>query len=451
MADHGHDSCPHCDLDLSGREPVCPNCEGGLFGVPPKKVGVKAKAGEISSKIETEVKKAATVVGEKGGQTVQKMSQAIGDHIIPAWSAVSKTSSDLVEKVKDKSSANITNDESSIEEKITNNHDENMLDKATNRPNTSTDGDDIMDVEALLSKGELLVSEGREQEALKIFNSVIAEDPSNGMAWFNRGVIHEMSGQVDEAAKAFKVCIDMQPDHGPAAANLAVLLDRRGDPEAAHYAHLGLRSFPSHSELTNIAAKSPEEHPQVQEVTHNEPLEIAEPVTAVENVPAPQPVPEPTPEIQLDIDGMVEEAAELVKQGKPEDALEMLREMLHGDGSDHPRAWRIAAASMAQLSMVDSAIEAFTYALDLDNSDAASWYNLGALYRRNEQEDSAVTCFDAALGLRADYTKASAALAEIHTKNGSLSAAIDSWRSLLQHEPQHDGGATFAGILIAIA
>ena len=85
-----------------------------------------------------------------------------------------------------------------------------------------------MDVDALLSKGELLVSEGREQEALKIFNSVIAEDPSNGMAWFNRGVIHEMSGQVEEALKAFKVCIDMQPDHGPAAANLAVLLDRQG-------------------------------------------------------------------------------------------------------------------------------------------------------------------------------------------------------------------------------
>ena len=186
MADHGHNSCPHCDLDLSGREPVCPNCEGGLFGVPPKKVGVKAKANEITTKIETEVKKAAAVVGEKGGQTVQKMSQTIGDHVIPAWSAVSKTSVELVDKVKDKAGVNQSTEELSLEDKTTISQDEKMLDKATNRPNTSTHGDDIMDVDALLSKGELLVSEGREQEALKIFNSVIAEDPSNGMAWFNR-------------------------------------------------------------------------------------------------------------------------------------------------------------------------------------------------------------------------------------------------------------------------
>jgi tetratricopeptide (TPR) repeat protein len=100
--------------------------------------------------------------------------------------------------------------------------------------------------------------------------------------------------------------------------------------------------------------------------------------------------------------------------------------------------------------MVDSAIEAFTYALDLDNTDAASWYNLGALHRRNGHEDSAVACYDAALGLRPDYTKAAAALAEIHTSNGALPAAIDAWRSLLTHQPDHDGGITFAEILIAI-
>ena len=450
MADHGHNSCPHCDLDLSGREPVCPNCEGGLFGVPPKKVGVKAKANEITTKIETEVKKAAAVVGEKGGQTVQKMSQTIGDHVIPAWSAVSKTSGELVDKVKDKAGVNQSTEELPVEENTTISQNENMLDKATNRPNTSTHGGDIMDVDALLSKGELLVSEGREQEALKIFNSVIAEDPSNGMAWFNRGVIHEMSGQVEEALKAFKVCIDMQPDHGPAAANLAVLLDRQGKTEASHYARLGLRSFPSHTELANIASKVPEGSPTEQNITINTQT-MDEPEPVVENISVPETVVDEPSEIGIDIDLVVENAAELVKQGSPEDALEMLRDMLHGDASEHPRAWRIAAAAMAQLSMVDSAIEAFTYALDLDNTDAASWYNLGALYRRNEQEESAVTCFDAALGLRPDYTKASAALAEIHTKNGSLSAAIDSWRVLLQHDPGHDGGTTFAGILIAIA
>ena len=457
MADHGHDNCPHCDLDLSGREPVCPNCEGGLFGVPPKKIGVKAKAEQITSKIETEVKKAATVVGEKGGQTVQKMSQTIGDHIIPAWSAVSKTSGEFVDKVKHKSGDKQTDHNVASEETTQPIEDVQLGDTATNIPNTSTNGGGIMDIDSLLSKGELLVSEGREQEALKIFNSVIAEDPSNGMAWFNRGVIHEMSGLVDEAVKAFKVCIDMQPDHGPAAANLAVLLDRQGSSDAPRYAHLGLRSFPSHSELANIASKSPEEFvpttdntPAIQPETVPELTEEQVEAVAVV-VEQHEFVSEEVADAPIDIDSLVEDAAELVKQSRPEDALELLRELLHGDASEHSRAWRIAAASMAQLSMVDSAIEAFTYALDLDNTDAASWYNLGALYRRNDQEESAVTCFDAALGLRPDYTKASAALAEIHTKNGSLSSAIDAWRCLLEHQPNHEGGVTFAGILIAIS
>jgi tetratricopeptide (TPR) repeat protein len=213
-----------------------------------------------------------------------------------------------------------------------------------------------------------------------------------------------------------------------------------------------LKSFPSHPDLARISNQGPaEETPAIQTAAVSTITEEVITAPPVEPEPAPVVVEQVEPTPELDLDAIVEDAANLIRQNQPEQGLELLRDLLHNEASQHPRAWRVAAASMARLSLIDNAIEAFTYALDLDNTDAASWYNLGALHRRNGHEETAVTCFDAALGLRPDYTKASAALAEIHTANGSLTLAIESWRSLLSHEPEHPGGPTFAGILIAIA
>lgn len=429
MAEHGHDNCPHCEHQLDGLEAVCPACDGDLYGVPSKITQVKEKVTEIVQKVESEVRDAVSVDGNLVG-SVQKVSQQIGDHVVPVFTNVKQAGTDAVEKVKDKISGDSS--QQSIQQDF---------------------DDEEEDLESLITQGELLVSEGREQQALKIFNRVIASDPGNAMAWFNRGVIHEMGGQVEEATKAFKVCLDMQSDHGPAAANLAVLLDRTGNnSEAAIFAHKALKSFPSHPDLARISSQGPPEEPTVTE-TEVVATPTAEETTTpvVEPEPSPPAIEEPVVAPAIDLDAIVEEAANLIKQNEPEQGLELLRDLLHNEAAEHPRAWRVAAASMARLSLIDNAIEAFTYALDLDNTDAASWYNLGALHRRNDHEETAITCFDAALGLRPDYTKASAALAEIHTANGSLSLAIESWRSLLTHEPDHAGGPTFAGILIAIA
>jgi len=429
MAGHGHDNCPHCEHQLEGLEAVCPACQGDLFGVPSKIIQVKEKVTEIVQKVESEVREAVSVEGDLVG-SVQRASKKIGGHVVPVFSTVKQAGTDAVGKVRDKIGG-----------------------EAPQQSNQQDFDEDEEDLESLITQGELLVSEGKENQAMKIFNRVIASDPSNAMAWFNRGVIHEMSGQADEAAKAFKVCLDMQADHGPAAANLAVLLDRTGSSaEAATFAHRALKSFPSHPDLARISNQGPaEETPAIQTAAVSTITEEVITAPPVEPEPAPVVVEQVEPTPELDLDAIVEDAANLIRQNQPEQGLELLRDLLHNEASQHPRAWRVAAASMARLSLIDNAIEAFTYALDLDNTDAASWYNLGALHRRNGHEETAVTCFDAALGLRPDYTKASAALAEIHTANGSLTLAIESWRSLLSHEPEHPGGPTFAGILIAIA
>ena len=460
MAEHGHTNCPNCDHSLEGREPACPSCDGALFGVPPKKATIVEKVADVADMVQPAVKGAVATMEQKGTQAVERVSEVIGDHVIPVFSRAGAAGAQAVETVKDKISPSEqapAESESSSGDTVAP-ADDPWADVPAPTPLAPTIDEDV-DADTLVAEGEALSRDSKESEALKKFNQAIALDPSHAMAWFNRGVIHEMRGEVDEASKAFRICLDMKPDHGPAAANLAVLLDRSGHPDsAAGVAQKALASFPGHPMLTKIAAGGdpsvvtesiPAPPPVAAPVSEPAPI-VAAPVEVVQHSPEPVAVAAAEPTPTIDLDSIVEEAAGLVKAGNAEDALELLRDLLHSEAAEHSRAWRIAAASMAQMDLVDNAIEAFTYALDLDNEDAASWYNLGALHRKNGHEDAAVTCFDAALGLRPAYSKAAAALADIHTTNGDLGHAIDAWRSLLMVEPNHPGGLTFSEILVQI-
>ena len=78
-------------------------------------------------------------------------------------------------------------------------------------------------------------------------------DPSNSMAWFNRGVLLEAEQDAKGARQAFVICLDLDPNHGPALANLAVLLDRLGEADGAvEIAHRALQYFPGHPHLVKI-------------------------------------------------------------------------------------------------------------------------------------------------------------------------------------------------------
>jgi len=195
MPQHGHVICPHCDADLQGAEATCPSCSGPLFGIAPKQTN------EVP------------VEAVSGTTTIDNV--AVPTYTPPA-------TSELGEPISQES-------------------------------NIVADANQDLTTEDYVQRGEMLGIEGRHAEALRMFNQAISMDPTNHMAWFNRGVMSETTGDVQDAIKAFQIALDNNPGHGAASANLAVLLQRLGHPDdSVQHAQNGLIAFPGHPALLDI-------------------------------------------------------------------------------------------------------------------------------------------------------------------------------------------------------
>jgi len=334
----------------------------------------------------------------------------------------------------------------------------------------------------LISEGEAAHRSADHQSALKIFNKAIALDPSNSMAWFNRGVLLEAEQDPRGARQSFVICLDLDPNHGPALANLAVLLDRLGENDGAvEIAHRALQYFPGHPHLVNIMNSNkaaggvlhttPQVMPHTQEklVDQNVSLtrdqggndslnhegSLAEVETVLEEsieammVQEPEtPIEEAIEEEAIDVDNLCSQATELLINGDAKGALAILKEHLHGVAAQHFESWKVAAGAMAASGYDDHAIGAYTHAIGLDQTNAKCFFNLGALHERKENYEAAGKCFASAIDIDPSYAKAALRLANISQKSGDIENLLKSRRALID---QQDGKETLALLLVELA
>ena len=333
-------------------------------------------------------------------------------------------------------------------------------------------------VDELVSEGEAAHRSGDYDNALEIFNRAIALDPSNSMAWFNRGVLLESKQDPKGAKQSFVICLDLDPNHGPALANLAVLLNRLGDNDGSiEIASRALEFFPGHPYLVKIlednkkaggvASSTPKVLPRTQEklvdqnLSHSFSATIedmdsnsvnleseldspAEQKDIIEDNTVNEPIIEESLiEDTIDLDSICNEATLMLSQGDAKGALQILKPYLHAEASANYDAWKIAAGAMASMSLDDHAISAYTHAIGLNSEDEKSFFNLGALHERKSNYEAAIKCFKSALELDGSYSKAAIRIANIAEIIKDIEALTYAKKSLANQDEFKEDYALF--------
>ena len=342
-------------------------------------------------------------------------------------------------------------------------------------------------VDDIVAEGEAAHRAGDHSAALIAFNKAIALDPSNSMAWFNRGVLLEAEQDPKGAKQSFVICLDLDPQHGPALANLAVLLDRLGEIDGAvEIAHRALQYFPGHPHLVKILEhnkaaggvvhSTPKVMPHTQDKLVNQnftpksenELEVPEIEESLENTlveetfvqqETHEPIVEQKEEIFeevieevveeiVDIDSICATASEYLSRGDAKGALQVLKEHLHVAAANHFESWKISAGAMAAMGLDDHAIGAYTHAISLNPKDAKCHFNLGALHERKGNASEGSNCFLKALENDPSYTKAAERLASVAEKNGDIANLLNARRYLTNEE---GGKIALATLLVELA
>ena len=317
-----------------------------------------------------------------------------------------------------------------------------------------TDGPTEVEVEAmnLLREGERLSRQKDHVGALEQINKAIGLDPSNAMAWYNRGVLLEGQRDAKGAKQSFTICLDLEPENAPATANLAVLLERMGDVGGAEaMATRALTHYPNHPELLDIRRRCasnqaqtpdlPSERPTtsatwedqhltramrkagvsdaqavLEESSHHDvdgdgrldesELRAAATVVAAqqqaqeaiaastdENTPADPPM---TSEV-VDLESVINMAQSELDAGHPKQAVALLKPHLKSLAKNDARAWRVAAVGMHRLNLDDHARGAAQHALRLDVTDPQTHGLIGDLHAARGEREQALAAYDAAV------------------------------------------------------
>ena len=360
----------------------------------------------------------------------------------------------------------------------------------------------------LLTVGEERSRHGDVKGALAAFNKAIAVDPSSDMAWFNRGVLLEAQQDARGARQSFQICLDLNENHAPATANMAILLERIGDLEGAFdMAERALGFFPGHPALVELQARCKDsgisvsmesmqpsiavtqevdmqvvadiaeeagiEDPELllQEAVHHDhdsddTLSEEELKSAAQLVVAQQEVIADTAELQtsaeveeepmaeedtLDMDALVEQATQLLKDGEPKQALGLLKPHLKTVAAEHAGAWRIAGGAMARLDLDNHAVAAMTHAQNLDPSHAPGWFNLGSIQQRGGHAKEALESYKRAVEADNAYLKAAEKMLDLAQEQGMIERYLEAGRLVHAIDAQHGAVQQLATRLLELA
>jgi len=86
---------------------------------------------------------------------------------------------------------------------------------------------------SLVDQGNVMLSQEKYQEALKLYQDALTVFPQYFRAYYNLGVVHRLLGQMEEAAASYEKALAIEPEDAEALNNLGVVLKGLGRLEEA--------------------------------------------------------------------------------------------------------------------------------------------------------------------------------------------------------------------------
>ena len=87
--------------------------------------------------------------------------------------------------------------------------------------------------EVQIERGVAAHQAGRVDQAKRLYEEVLQNEPANAVAHFNLGVVHQEAGESEQAEDRYRRAIEANPNFAQARFNLAILLERTDRPEEA--------------------------------------------------------------------------------------------------------------------------------------------------------------------------------------------------------------------------
>lgn len=136
---------------------------------------------------------------------------------------------------------------------------------------------------------------------------------------------------------------------------------------------------------------------------------------------------------------------ELLKQGKAQEAEQILRQVTSTDALSFEGNFYLGTA-LAQQGRYEEAVTPFSTAVNIDPNHAGAHYNLGLALQHAGDTHKAVSEYEAALAVKPDYAKASQALESLKSQQAAQGrprptipqpAAPGGWESREADEPAY--------------
>ena len=290
--------------------------------------------------------------------------------------------------------------------------------------------------------------------AAEKYNEAVEAYPSSASAWYGLGVVQASRGMTVDAVTAFEKSYSINPDHGATAANLAVLLEGSDPIRAGELARSAISIVGEVDELIRISNLFPPpaandealiESSQVDEelIVNSVPVDDevmlkSEPVVKADEPEENEEELFIESEVLIPLDELIEVARDKLRVGEAQEALDMVRPRLQGDGSRDAVLWSICGACLSMVGNEVEAIQAMEYSISIGEDSPKTHYNLAQLLRRNGRKIDAMQSLANALLSNPAHVNSLIALGEMRLEAGNAEEAVSIWKRALEHDPDNE-------------